>query len=169
MTLLILVMFSLVNHIKVRMISLLTTVHVGKSTFLTPSHSFSLSNVLCVPSMKQNLIYVSSFCKTNNASIELFPYSFCVKDLATGAALVKGQSKNNIYEWSTGDVSTIRMKQACMGVKTSLSNWDNRIGHPSSKILHQIVYQNHLPIFFSSSRSSFRDSYQCNKIHKLPF
>ena len=49
----------------------LNITHVGKSTLSTPSHSFSLSNVLCVPSMKQNLISVSQFCKTNNSSIEI--------------------------------------------------------------------------------------------------
>ena len=55
----------------------LNITHVGKSTLSTLSHSFSLLNVLCVPSMKKNLISVSQFCKTNNAFIKLYPSSFC--------------------------------------------------------------------------------------------
>ena len=42
----------------------------------------------CVPSIKQNLIFVSKLCKTNNASIVFFP-SFVVKDLKTGARLTR--------------------------------------------------------------------------------
>ena len=64
--------------------------HVGHSTLSTPSNSFTLSNVLCVPSMKQNLVSVSQFCKNNNISIEFFPSFFCVKDLSTGAHLARG-------------------------------------------------------------------------------
>ena len=82
------------------------------------------------------------------------------------ALLAEGRSKNNVYEWSAGDVSTSMMKQACMSIKASLNNWHDRLGHPSTKILHQVIFQNNLSAF---SKSSFCDSYQCNKSHKLPF
>ena len=39
---------------------------------------FSLTNVLCVPSMQKNLIFVYLFCKPNNTSIEFFPFFFIV-------------------------------------------------------------------------------------------
>ena len=61
--------------------------HTSSSKLPAPSKSFCLSNILCVPSIKQNLIFVSKFCKANNASIEFFPSSFVVKDLKTGARL----------------------------------------------------------------------------------
>ena len=47
--------------------------HTGNSVLSTPSKSFSLSHVLYVPNMQKNLISVSQFCKSNNASIEIFP------------------------------------------------------------------------------------------------
>ena len=43
--------------------------HTSSITLSTPSHSFSLSNVLCVPTMKRNLISISQFCHSNNTSI----------------------------------------------------------------------------------------------------
>ena len=61
--------------------------HTGSSKLPVASKSFCLSNVLYVPSIKKKLIYVSKFCKTKNASIELFPSSFVVKDLKTEAHL----------------------------------------------------------------------------------
>ena len=61
--------------------------HTGSSKLPTASKSFYLSNVLCVPSIKQNLISISKFCKTNNTYIEFFPSSFVVKDLKTGGLL----------------------------------------------------------------------------------
>ena len=61
--------------------------HTGSTSLTTPSHSFTLSNVLCVPTMKCNLISVSQFCKSINTSIEFLPSSFHVKDLHTGAIL----------------------------------------------------------------------------------
>ena len=70
--------------------SSLEITHTGSSKLPASSKSFCLSNVLCVPSIKQNLIYVSKFCKTNNASIEFFPFSFVVKDLKMGACLTQG-------------------------------------------------------------------------------
>ena len=127
----------------------LNMTHVGKSTLSSPSHSFLLSNVLCVPSMKQNLISVSQFCKTNNASIEFYTSSFCAKDLTTGSLLAAGRSKNNVYEWSTGDISTTMMKQACVVVKASLNHWHDRLGHPLTKILHQVISQTISQAFLS--------------------
>ena len=46
----------------------LTITHVGKTTLLTSSY-FSLSDVLCVPTMEQSLIFALQFCKTNNSFI----------------------------------------------------------------------------------------------------
>ncbi|RVW40422.1 Retrovirus-related Pol polyprotein from transposon RE1 [Vitis vinifera] len=72
--------------------------HTGSTSLTTPSHSFTLSNVLCVPTMKRNLISIYQFCKSNNTSIEFLPSSFHVKDLHTGAILLQGRTKDGVYE-----------------------------------------------------------------------
>ena len=54
--------------------------HIDNSTLSSSSHDFSLTNVLYVIFIKQNLVFVSQFCKTNNTFIEFFSLSFCAKD-----------------------------------------------------------------------------------------
>lgn len=74
----------------------LSITHTG-STFISPS--FSLSNVLCVPSINQNLISVAKFCRSNHTSIEFLPSYFVVKDLRTGTPLLHGKNRHDLYEW----------------------------------------------------------------------
>jgi len=63
---------------------------MGNSSGLNISHSgtllindLSLSNVLCVPSMKQKIIYVSQLTKQTNSTVLFLSHSFYVKDLQT--------------------------------------------------------------------------------------
>ena len=55
--------------------------HIGSTTLSIPSHTFTLPNALCVPTMKRNLISISQFYRSNNTSLEFLPNSFFVKDL----------------------------------------------------------------------------------------
>ena len=58
--------------------------HIGFTTFSSPSsrfsQSFTLSNVLCVPSMEKNLVFVSKFCQSNHILVKFLPFYFVVKD-----------------------------------------------------------------------------------------
>lgn len=58
--------------------------HKDSTKISSPTISYSLSNVSCVPDVSKNLIYVSKFCKTNQTFVEIFPYLFLAKDLGTG-------------------------------------------------------------------------------------
>ncbi|PON37593.1 hypothetical protein PanWU01x14_319140, partial [Parasponia andersonii] len=62
------------------------------SSLLLPSSSklFSLSNALCVPEVKRNLLSVSQLCSSNNISVKFLPNSFVVKDLRTRDILLYG-------------------------------------------------------------------------------
>jgi len=64
---------------------------MGNGSGLNISHSgtllindLSLSNVLCVPSMKQKIISVPQLTKQTNSAVLFLPHSFYVKDLQTG-------------------------------------------------------------------------------------
>nr|GME02242.1 Retrovirus-related Pol polyprotein from transposon RE1 [Ipomoea batatas] len=74
--------------------------HTGFISLPSTSKSFSLSNVLCVPTMCRNVISISQFCRDNNSLIEFSLTTFCVKDIQTGAPLLTGPSKNGVYKWS---------------------------------------------------------------------
>ncbi|PON95822.1 hypothetical protein TorRG33x02_083450 [Trema orientale] len=56
----------------------LNITHTGSMNLPSIAGSFLLSNILCVPNMKKNLISVSKLCHSNNVSIEfLSTHFFC--------------------------------------------------------------------------------------------
>lgn len=84
----------------------LNITHTSMTNLHTPSHSFLLKDVLCVPNMTRNLLSVSKFCQSNNASIEFLPNCFFVKYLRTCLVLLKGPLNDNTYEWPTNASSS---------------------------------------------------------------
>ena len=54
--------------------------HIGHTKIYTPHHSFTLSNVLHVPTITKRLLFVQKFCLDNNVYFEFHPF-FYVKDL----------------------------------------------------------------------------------------
>ncbi|KAL4571517.1 hypothetical protein LXL04_018277 [Taraxacum kok-saghyz] len=71
--------------------------HTGHSSLPTSSRLLHLHNILFVPQLRNNLIFVAKLCKSNNVSVEFFPSFFLVKDLRTGAILMRGVNINDIY------------------------------------------------------------------------
>jgi hypothetical protein len=88
------------DHLQVANGNTLPITHIG-STTLSKSSSppLILSNTLCVPTVTQNLVSVSQLCKTNNVSIEFFPWHFEVKELRTGEVLLRGLNEDNVYKY----------------------------------------------------------------------
>ena len=76
--------------------------HIGFTTLFSPysnfSQPFTLSNVLCVPSMKKNLVSISKFCQSNHILVEFLPFFFCGERSSNGAPLVIGRNRDGVYE-----------------------------------------------------------------------
>jgi len=140
--------------------------HIGSVSLPTSNTSFHLQDVLCVPKMQKKLISIALFCITNNVSIELFPHCFHVKDLQTRDILLQGGIKDGVYEWPVATSSTPPIL-AFSAVKTTMSIWHQRLGHPASTILKHIMSVNHLN--FSSQKNFCCNACLSNKSHKLPF
>lgn len=47
--------------------------HLGSSALQSSTHSFKLQNILCVPDIKHNLLFIYQFCVDNNVSVEFLP------------------------------------------------------------------------------------------------
>jgi len=75
------------------------TTHTGSTQLHASNKAFQLSDALCAPTIKRNLLLVSKFCQDNLTSVEFFPFHFCVKDLNRQTPLVHGQSRDGQYEW----------------------------------------------------------------------
>lgn len=71
--------------------------HTGHTNLSTSTRPLNLSNVLCVPNLRKNLISVAKLCRANQVSVEFFPLHFLVKDLCTGAPLMRGENINDVY------------------------------------------------------------------------
>uniref|UniRef100_A0A1J3J5Y3 Uncharacterized protein n=1 Tax=Noccaea caerulescens TaxID=107243 RepID=A0A1J3J5Y3_NOCCA len=107
--------------------------------------SLSLHNVLCVPSIQKNLISVYRLCNVNQVSVEFSPTHFQVKDLTSGVPLLQGRTNKELYEWSISQPAAVALF-ATHTVKTSLSDWHLRLGHPSLSILQTIISKHSLPL-----------------------
>ncbi|RVW33268.1 Retrovirus-related Pol polyprotein from transposon RE2 [Vitis vinifera] len=97
--------------------------HTGSLSIHTSNAQFSLTNVLCVPSMKKNLISISKLCISNNVSIEFLPSSFLIKDLRIGATLLKGKTKDGVYEWSVSS-PLLAFPVSKPAHQNGISDWD---------------------------------------------
>ncbi|OMO59764.1 hypothetical protein CCACVL1_24626 [Corchorus capsularis] len=76
----------------------LNITHTGSLSIPTKAVSFNLKSVLCVPKVNRNLCSVSKFYRTNNVSVEFYPFSYLVKDLQTRKAHAGGLSEDGIYQ-----------------------------------------------------------------------
>ena len=137
--------------------------HLGSSEFQSSTHSFKLTNILCVPDNKRNLLSIYQFCIDNNVSVEFLPWCFLVKDLLTGEIRAKGTTKKGVYEWSC-----VVTPHAFSSLRLAPINWHSRLGHPALSVLKTILTTHNL----NSSSVSIDfvcNACQCNKSHKLPF
>ncbi|KAG8381267.1 hypothetical protein BUALT_Bualt06G0104800 [Buddleja alternifolia] len=138
--------------------------HIGNSTLVHQNNSFALDNILCAPSIKNNLISVSKFCQSNNVSLEFFPLHFVVKDLRTGAPMLRGENINDVY-----CIPSSINPRVNHTTKSQLMEWHQRLGHPAIPIIRAIFRSSNLQSF-SLSPSNFQcNSCDSNKSHKLPF
>jgi len=142
--------------------------HTGSGLLPTPSRSLALQDILYVPDVCKNLISVYRLCNTNGVSVEFFPAHFQVKDLSTGAQLLQGRTKNELYEWPVNH-NNITAFSASPSPKTDLSSWHSRLGHPSLPILNSVVSQFSLPLSNSQQKQWSCSDCLINKSHKLPF
>lgn len=139
--------------------------NTGSLSFHSSSFSFTLNNVLHVPSASCNIISISQFCRDNNVSLVFLLNSLFVKDPQTEKILLQGHSKSGIYALHLNIFSP--RSPVCHVSLYSAIDWHHRLGHPSLSILKHINSVFNLSI---SSTSPFHcNACDCNKSRKLPF
>jgi hypothetical protein len=92
----------------------------GTSTLPGSTSSFSLRNVLVVPSLVRNLLLVRQFTRDNNCTIEFDAFGFSVKDLQTRHVILRSNSSDDLY-------TVPATPQANLATSTNL--WHHRLGH----------------------------------------
>lgn len=141
----------------------------GTIKLKSSNSNFILSEALCAPNMKQNLLSVSKFCCDNEPSIEFFPSYFCVKDLSTRAVLACGPNKSGLYEWSSVVSHHASTRSPIVNSSTILvSRWNQRLGHPNLKILKSLLHKFSLS-YRQMNNFSIYNACCCGKSHRLSF
>ncbi|KAL4563134.1 hypothetical protein LXL04_027167 [Taraxacum kok-saghyz] len=119
--------------------------------------------------LRNNLISVAKLCKSNQVSVEFFPYSFLVKDLRTGAPLMRGVNINDIYYAARCSLHQLPRINFTTTSNTSVLSWHHKLGHPSIKVFKFLI--RHLGMHCNKlSATSFHcNACSINKSHKFPF
>jgi hypothetical protein len=140
----------------------LPVTHTAAAHIPTSSSPLHLHNVLVTPSLIKNLISVKNLTRDNNVSIEFDPYGFSVKDLATRTVILRSES--------SGDLYPLRLPQhhaLTASSSSSVELWHNRLGHPGSAPLRQIMNS----FDFQCNKTTTHSCHHCQlgKHVRLPF
>lgn len=111
--------------------------------WLFPSFSkpFKLTNILCVPNIHQNLIYVHNFTRSNNVFIDFHPFYFLVKDQSTEATLFCDEYHEGVYPILMTFSSIKSFVLALVCGRTIFIIWHRWFGHPLNKIVDLIIHR----------------------------
>jgi hypothetical protein len=107
---------------------------IGQTTFPTPSRNISLKDILYVPKSKKTLISVHCLTSDNSIFLELHPTFFLVKDQQTRMILLKGRCIGGLYP-----IPVAAIKEVCSAKRSSINTWHNHFGHPSFRIVEQVI------------------------------
>ena len=80
-----------------------------------------------------------------------------------------GRCIGGLYPITSGALSRKRRHQVYSVIKPSLARWQQRLGHPSSVIVKQVVNKGNLPLSSWQNIESVCDDCQCAKSHQLPY
>lgn len=137
----------------------------GKGLLTTPTSQFTLSNVLHVPSMTQNLLSVFHFAKDNHCKLTFDDSGFVIQDKTTNKVLHQGPCHQGLYPLHP--CSDSAPSQVLLSTRSSALEWHNKLGHPSLPLFTHLVQQYALPV----SKPYSVNCISCNvsKSHKLAF
>ncbi|PWA88754.1 ribonuclease H-like domain-containing protein [Artemisia annua] len=134
--------------------------NTGHSTLSTPHRTLHLNNVLITPNIVKNLISVRQFVRDNKSTIEFDKFGFSVKDFWTPQILLRCAS--------TGDLYPVTFSSTLQAFLVSQHTWHQRLGHPGSDVLRNLVSNN----FISCNKTKspiLCHACQLGKHVRLPF
>ncbi|CAN7074240.1 unnamed protein product, partial [Brassica oleracea var. botrytis] len=71
--------------------------------------------------------------------VQAFTYLILVRDLQTGALRLEGKPKAGTYEWPKLHTSQSPSLSFASILKTTMTDWHSRLGHPAFSILQKVV------------------------------
>ncbi|KAG8479536.1 hypothetical protein CXB51_029176 [Gossypium anomalum] len=146
-------------------------VSIGSNNLSTPLKLLCLSNVLCVPSIRKNLLSVSQFTKDNEVFFEFHPTYCVIKDIKTKDTLLKDHIRDGLYHFpvfvANPFVAHTKLQNKTVACPV-FALWHNRLGHPSGTIVRSVLQKCNIT-FNKSCDGGVCSAYEKGKSHKLPF
>ena len=139
--------------------------HIGHSNLA--GSSLRLRNILHVPHINQHLLSVYRLVTDNDVFVEFHRFFFLVKDKATKRILLHDRSHGGLYPIPLSRASSTSTRQASSSVKTTPSQWHQRLGHPTNNVVQNIVRSG--LVCSSESQTSVCDACQRAKSRQLPY
>ncbi|KAE8721332.1 hypothetical protein F3Y22_tig00016212pilonHSYRG00019 [Hibiscus syriacus] len=142
---------------------------VGKAELPILSRTLSLSNILHVPSITKNLLFVSKLARGNHVFLEFYAKTCCVRDEVTKAVLLQGEECDGLYTFKTNRSqhrNGVAEVHAAMASSTTSEIWHKRLGHPAYDTLVKICKQIDVKTFHDVNKNCV--ACHLGKIHKLP-
>ena len=146
----------------------LTVKHIGSTHLSTPTFSFLLNDVIHVPHITKNLIFVHKFTTDTNTIIEFHPTYFFVKDRTMGRVMLHGLSRGGLYLFPPTFNKIHSSSFAFVGERTSPNQWHSRLGHPTFRVVCHVLSRFSLP-FSSNKIVHFCSACFSSKSKQLPF
>jgi hypothetical protein len=75
--------------------------------------------------------------------VEFHPNSLFVKDLLTGAIILRGHCRGGLDSLDAS--SRPHVKQGFSALKASSAQWHARLGHPASPVVQHVLHRHRLP------------------------
>ncbi|KAG8495851.1 hypothetical protein CXB51_007720 [Gossypium anomalum] len=123
---------------------------IGHAVLPTSNKLLYLSNVLCVPSIRKNLMSISQFTSDNNVFFEFHSSHCVIKDAQTQEVLLRGRVRDGLYQFTIGhSVSSSKASPKAPSVhntevltssrnKTVFALWHKRLGHPAATVVTDV-------------------------------
>ncbi|KAG8487623.1 hypothetical protein CXB51_018130 [Gossypium anomalum] len=146
-------------------------VSVGSGNLSTPFKLLHLSNVLCVPSIRKNLLSVSQFTKDNEVFFKFHPTYCVIMDIKTKDTLLKGHIRDGLYHFPVSAmdpfVTHTKLQNKTMDCPV-FGLWHSRLGHPSGTVVRSVLQKCNIA-FNKSCVGGVCSACQKGKSHKLLF
>ncbi|KAE8690317.1 Protein NLP5 [Hibiscus syriacus] len=119
--------------------------HIERGKLVTKSRVLQLDNVLCVPSIKKNLLSISQLTRENNVFVEFHSSECLVKDSQPHATLLRGKrTSDRLYKFQplffeVYDIDGQCVENNISQTQGSLVLWHQRFGHPSLGVLKNVL------------------------------
>lgn len=153
----------------------LNVIHTVFTTLPSKSQNLKLKNVLHALAITKNLLSVSKFTADNDVLIEFDAYGCFVKDKRSGETLLKGKLKEGLYEFQnpkarcgSNNPAVQNDVHLAFSVSDSIKKlWHLRLGHPSERVLNQVLKSCNVKI--KENEPYFCEPCQYGKNKALPF